>query len=155
MKLYNARYILPALGVFLVAVTFPVWRGAVACSAGFQSPPNPKGERCIEPKRFMRAQHMHLLEHWRDEVVRENLHVYTASNGRRWDKSLRTCVACHGQMDAQGKSTTAAAACTQCHNYVNAKLDCWNCHQEKAASPVQVAIGHGTTHPSAPEEASR
>ena len=122
MKLYNARYILPALGVFLVAVTFPVWRGLAAHDAGFKSPPNPNGERCIEPKGFMRAQHMRLLGRWRDEVVREDRRVYIAKDGRAWEKSLKTCVACHGHTDAQGKSTTAAAACNECHSYVNARL---------------------------------
>lgn len=133
MKLYHGQYILPALGLFLVAATLPVWRGAASPGAGFRSPPNPSGERCIEPKDFMRAEHMRLLVRWRDEVVREGSRVFVATNGRRWEKSLKTCVACHGHADARGKSTTAAAACGECHGYVDAQLDCWSCHQESAA----------------------
>jgi hypothetical protein len=142
MKLYHGKYILPALGAFLVLVTLPIWRGVAARGHEFESPPNPKGERCIEPKSFMRAQHMRLLVRWRDEVVRENKRVYTATDGRRWEKGLKTCIGCHGHTDAQGRSTTAAASCTECHNYVNAKPDCWNCHSESAAPGVKtVAVG--------------
>ncbi len=140
MKLYHGRYILPALGAFLVVVTLPVWHGAAARGNGFHSPPNPKGERCIESKAFMRAEHMRMLVRWRDEVVRENSRVYTASDGRAWEKSLKTCVACHGQTDAQGRSTTAAAACTECHDYVHAKLDCWNCHHEKSSADLRASV---------------
>jgi hypothetical protein len=155
VKLYNGRYILPALGAFLVVVTFPVWRGMADKSAGFQSPPNPKGERCIEPKSFMRAQHMRLLLRWRDEVVRDNNRVYVASDGRRWEKGLKTCVDCHGHMDAQGKSTTAAAACNDCHGYVDVKPDCWNCHQDSAPAGARMVAGNAPAHPPISGEASR
>ena len=134
MKLYHGRYILPALAAFLVVATLPVWRGAAARGSGFQSPPNPQGQRCIEPKSVMRAEHMRLLIRWRDEVVREDRRVYIASDGRPWEKSLvKTCMACHGHADAKGKSTTAATACDECHAYVNVKPDCWNCHLDSAA----------------------
>ena len=137
MKLYHGRYILSALGVFLVIVTLPVWRGAAARLSGFQSPPNPQGQRCIEPKNVMRAEHMRLLVRWRDEVIRENRRLYIASDGRQWEKSLvKTCLGCHGPADANGKSTTAAAVCDECHAYVNVKPDCWNCHLNSATAGV-------------------
>ena len=132
MKVYHGRYIVPALAAFLVVATLPLWRGLAGGKPEFQSPPNPKGERCIESKAFMRADHMRLLLRWRDEVVRQDERVYVATDGRHWEKSLKTCVACHGHADAQGHSTTAAAACSECHGYVNARLDCWNCHHESA-----------------------
>jgi hypothetical protein len=147
MKFYQGRYILPVLGAFLVVVTLPVWRGVAARGQGFQSPANPKGERCIEKKSFMRAEHMRMLVRWRDEVVRENRRTYTASDGRTWEKSLKTCVACHGQTDAQGKFTTAAASCGECHTYVNAKLDCWNCHHDSAAPGVKTVAGNAAAQP--------
>jgi len=152
MKLYHGHYILPALAVFLVAATLPIWRGVATRAPGFQSPPNPRGERCIEPKSTMGAEHMRLLMRWRDEVVRENNRIYMASDGRQWDKSLKTCVACHGHTDPQGKSTTAAAACNECHNYVNAKLDCWNCHSDTARPGVNTLAGDATAHPPVPKE---
>jgi hypothetical protein len=124
MKLYHGQYILPALVAFAAVVTLPVWRGLAIRSQNFQSPPNPRGERCIETKSFMRAEHMRLLARWRDEAVRENRRVYVASDGRQWRKDLNTCVACHGH--------AAAAACNDCHRYVNVKLDCWNCHRDSA-----------------------
>jgi hypothetical protein len=133
MKLYHGQYILPALVLFLGAATAPIWRGAASPGPGFRSPPNPNGERCIEPKGFMRAEHMRMIVRWRDGVVREGNRIYVATDGRHWEKSLKTCVACHGHADARGKSTTAAAACGECHGYVNAKLDCWGCHHESAA----------------------
>jgi len=153
MKLYQGRYILPGLAAFLVVATLPVWRGLAVRGGGFQSPPNPHGERCIEPKSVMRTQHNRLLIQWRDEVVREDRRVYIASDGRTWEKSLKTCVACHGHADAQGKSTTAAAACNECHSYVNAKLDCWNCHSDSAPPAVSTQSVLGTTP--APGVASR
>lgn len=153
MKLYHGRYILPALGAFLALATLPVWRGATARGSGFQSPPNPRGERCIEPKSFMRAQHMRLLVRWRDDVVREDRWLYLASDGRAWEKSLKTCVACHGHADAQGKSTTAATACNDCHNYVNARLDCWNCHLDSATAGVKTVTGNATPRMAASREA--
>jgi hypothetical protein len=155
MKLYHGRYILPALGAFLVIVTLPAWRGVAARGAGFQRPPNPHGERCLEPISFIRAQHMRLLVRWRDEVVREGRRVYVASDGRTWEKSLKTCLACHGQTDAQGKSTTAAAACNDCHHYVNAKPDCWNCHPDSATAGVTTVAGNSTVRPTAAGEALR
>lgn len=133
MRLYNAQYILPGLAIFLAAATFPVWRGAAGRSAGFRSPPNPGGERCIEPKQVMRTEHMRMLVRWRDSVVREDSRTYVSSDGTRWEKSLKTCVACHGHADAQGRSTTAAAACSECHGHMDASLDCWDCHHEFAA----------------------
>jgi len=137
MKLYHGQYILPGLALFLVVATLPIWLGAGGGSSGFRSPPNPNGERCIESKDFMRVEHMRVLVRWRDEVVREGNRVYVATDGRHWEKGLKTCVACHGYADAHGKSTTAAAACSECHGYVDAKLDCWNCHHESAAGAVE------------------
>jgi hypothetical protein len=155
MKLYHGRYILPALAAFLVVATVPVWRGVAARGPGFESPPNPRGERCLEPKSVMRAQHMRMLLRWRDEVVRDNSRVYIASDGRTWEKSLKTCVACHGHTDAPGKSTTAAAACNECHEYVNAKLDCWNCHHDSAAPAVKTVAGNAAARSTASGEGTR
>ena len=144
MKLYDGKYILPAVAVFLAVAIFPVWRATGGRGPGFRSPPNPNGERCIEPKDFMRAEHMRMLVRWRDQAVRENSRVYVAADGRRWEKGLETCVACHGHADARGKSTTAAAACSECHGYVDAKLDCWDCHHESAEpNPAVARLGTG------------
>lgn len=150
MKLYHGQYILPGLALFLVVATLPIWLGAGGGNPGFRSPPNPGGERCIEPKDFMRVEHMRILVRWRDDVVREGNRDYVATDGRHWEKGLKTCVACHGHADARGKSTTAAAACSECHGYVDAKLDCWNCHHESAASARELARPRGWAGKAAP-----
>jgi hypothetical protein len=156
MKLYHARYILPALAAFLALATLPVWRSAAARGASFQSPSNPQGQRCIEPKSVMRASHMRLLMRWRDDVVREDRRVYIASDGRQWEKSLvKTCLACHGHVDANGKSTTAATACDECHTYVNVKPNCWNCHLDSAAAGVKTAAENATAPLAASKEEPR
>ncbi|MGD0260322.1 MAG: sulfate reduction electron transfer complex DsrMKJOP subunit DsrJ [Verrucomicrobiota bacterium] len=153
MKLYHSRYILPALASFLVMATLPVWRGAAARGPGFQSPPNPQGQRCIEPKGVMRAGHMRLLMRWRDEAVREDRRLYIASDGRAWEKSLvKTCLACHRPAGAQGKSTTAATACNECHEYVNVRPDCWNCHYDSATASVKTMAGNAMAHAAASRE---
>ena len=153
MKLYHGRYILPALAAFLVVATLPVWRGAAARGSSFQSPPNPQGQRCIEPKDVMRAGHMRMLVRWRDEVVREDRRLYVASDGRQWQKSLvKTCLSCHGPVDANGKSTTAATACNECHEYVKARLDCWNCHLDAATAGVKTVAENAPAHQAASGE---
>jgi hypothetical protein len=153
MKLYHGRFILPALGAFIALATLPVWRGAAARSAGFQSPPNPDGQQCIEPKAAMRAGHMRLLMRWRDEAVREDHRVYTASDGRLWEKSLvKTCLGCHRPADANRKSTTAATACDECHSYVNVRLDCWNCHLNPPAVVAPTPTGNAPARLAASRE---
>ena len=153
MKLHHGAYILPALAVFLVAATLPVWRGAVIRGPGFQSPPNPQGQQCIEPKSVMRTEPMRLLRRWRDEVVREERRRYIARYGRAWEKSLvKTCLGCHGPADVMGKSTTAAVVCGECHAYVNVKLDCWNCHFDSATAGMKTVATKLTAHPAASRE---
>jgi hypothetical protein len=99
---------------------------------------------------------MRLLMRWRDEVVREDRRLYIASDGRAWEKSLvKTCLACHGHADANGKSTTAATACNECHEYVKARLDCWNCHLDPATADVKTVAGNAAAHPAASREEPR
>ena len=153
MKLYHSRYILPVLAAFLALATLPVWRSVAARGSNFQSPPNPQRQRCIEPKSVMRAGHMRLLMRWRDEAVREDRRVYIASDGRQWEKSLvKTCLGCHGQADANGKSTTAATACNECHAYVNVRPNCWDCHVNPATAGVNTMAGSAVAHPLASRE---
>jgi hypothetical protein len=68
----------------------------------------------------MSANHMRLLKDWREEVVRGNDRIYTASDGRRHEKSLSdTCLSCHWEKEK---------FCDRCHDYVGATPYCWNCH---------------------------
>ncbi len=169
MKLYHSAYILPALAAFLAMTTLPVWRGAAARGRGFQSPPNPQGQRCIEPKGVMRTEHMRLLKRWRDEAVREDRRLYVARDGRGWEKSLvKTCLSCHqpatlpithlprrSAAEADQPATinhSAAAACDECHQYVNAELDCWNCHLNSATAGMKTVAEVARVRPALSKE---
>ena len=139
MKLYHGTLILPGLILFLIAVTFPMWYGVASGKRSFESPPNPNGEACIESKEYMRANHMQLLAKWRDDVVRRGERVHLSElDGKPYEKSLTgTCMACHGQADAEGKSTSAATYCLDCHEYVGVTTYCWDCHIDPAAPPAE------------------
>ena len=72
----------------------------------------PAGETaCVEETSFMTANHMDLLNDWRDAVVREGRLEYTAADGRVYQMSLtETCLDCHESRDA---------FCTRGHDYAN------------------------------------
>ncbi len=117
--------ILLGLAIFAVAVTFPFWY-----SKGKSKPPELSLEtpeiaaldqkKCVEDKTFMRADHMKLLNVWRDEAVREGKRMYTAKDGRRFEKSLTGgCLRCHSNKDK---------FCDLCHTYAGAAPSCFGCH---------------------------
>lgn len=115
--------ILVGLLVFIAAVTFPFWRGFIAAG----EPPEielPAGEtRCVEDAAWMKANHMNLLDDWRDQVVREEKKIYKSTvDGAEYEMSLtRTCMGCHKQR---------ANFCDRCHTYADVKPYCWDCHVE-------------------------
>ncbi len=77
-------------------------------------------KRCIESTEYMRANHMVMLEQWRDDVVRDGDLVYTNSFGQDYEKSLHeTCFSCHSNPDE---------FCTACHTYSGVTLYCGDCH---------------------------
>lgn len=81
-----------------------------------------QAKECIEPKSFMRTQHMKILDRWRNEAVRDNNWLYVFSSGMRYDKSLEnTCMGCH---------SNKSKFCDQCHNYMGVVPYCWTCHIE-------------------------
>ena len=114
------------LVIFVVGITFPFWYGK-----GRSMPPPVLNldtpvinamtvKRCVEDTAFMRANHMKLLNAWRDEAVREGVRLYKAKNGQTFEKSLTgTCIQCHSKKEQ---------FCDRCHNYVGAKPSCYNCH---------------------------
>ena len=126
MKLYNRGIIITGIVVFLIAATFPFWYGRGKAVP----PPDLKldtpaiqqltEKRCVESTPFMRANHMKLLDTWRDEVVREETRTYRAADGRIHNMSLTgTCLECH---------SNKKQFCDRCHDYSGAKPACWNCH---------------------------
>jgi hypothetical protein len=120
--MYDGSRILPALGVFLVLVTYPVWH-AVAAGQDAQVPKLAKpveGTQCVLPTPEMRRTHMQLLMTWRDQAVREGERVYVSASGQHYDKNLTgTCLKCHADK---------AAFCDRCHGYLQVTPPCWECH---------------------------
>jgi len=81
----------------------------------------PEAERkCVESKDFMRKEHMKMLNEWRDIVVREGKTQYVNSQGKIYNMSLQnTCMQCH---------SNKSKFCDECHNYLEVKVYCWDCH---------------------------
>jgi len=77
-------------------------------------------KQCVEPREFMKANHMQLLNDWRDSAVRDGSRIYVNSQGKQFTISLQnTCMHCH---------SNKAEFCDKCHTYANVKPYCWNCH---------------------------
>lgn len=117
------RNILIGLIVLVLIVLSPVIYSLV--TGGEKPPPVlelPEGQtQCIEGKEYMTANHMLLLDDWRNEVVRQNKWIYTSvAYGKEYEMSLtRTCLNCH---------TKKKDFCDRCHNYAGVNPYCWDCH---------------------------
>ncbi len=66
---------------------------------------------CVEPAAWMRANHMKLLKHQRDVIVREG------DRSRKY--RIEGCSQCH---------TKRAEFCDRCHDYAGVKPECFDCH---------------------------
>ncbi len=127
----------------LVVLTGAPWDGAIqaACAAEDGGVPYPtitkgKGEACVAETGFMRRNHMDLLNHQRDQTLREGI------RGARF--SLKECVDCHAVPGADGtpvKADDSRHFCTSCHVYTAVRIDCFECH----ASRPEVAGATGAT----------
>lgn len=132
--MYNARYVIPALLVFIILITLPFWVNVVTPEYSRPELVLPAdAEACVEPVEYMRAEHMRLLNEWRDAALREGKRVYTSSTGQVWDINLQnTCMHCH---------TDKAGFCDACHDSNSVDPYCWDCHIEPGA--VTGASGNG------------
>lgn len=126
--MYNRGKIIIGLLIFVGLVTFPFLFSAgkvVAKPEPKIDTPEiqklPENERkCVEPKAFMKGEHMKLLNEWRDSVVREGNRIYIGDGGKKFDISLQnTCMKCH---------SNKKKFCDECHNYAAVKPYCWDCH---------------------------
>jgi hypothetical protein len=81
--------------------------------------------KCILPTDYMRAHHMQVLDKWRKDSVRKGNRTFVNPEKSHFDKSLNTCLGCHG---------SNPMFCFMCHEYANVKPTCWNCH----LSPMEV-----------------
>ena len=119
--MYNTKYVLPGLLIFLALFSFPFWGSIGADEYKRPELALPLDQKeCIEPVEYMRANHMELLDIWRDEALRYGKRTYTASNGKVWSVSLQnTCMECH---------TNKAEFCDKCHTTNSVTPYCWDCH---------------------------
>ncbi len=109
----------------LAFMTFPfLYNLAVSGSKARPELEMPVGEtKCIETKEYMNANHMNLLNQWRDAVVRQDQKEYTSQAYHTvHEMSLtRECLRCH---------TNRANFCDRCHTYADVQPYCWSCHVE-------------------------
>ena len=121
---YDAGKIFTGLAVFVVGATFPFWYAAAAGKTG-QLPEleRPAGATsCVLPVQEMKADHMKLLNTWRDQVVRQGDRAPVTVDGRAYPRSLSMgCLECHEDK---------AQFCDRCHDYTGVSPYCWDCHVE-------------------------
>ena len=115
--------VIAGLVIFVGLVTFPIWYTLAA--AGDRAMPELErpadASQCVEDTEFMTANHMELLNQWRDAVVRAGEKDYTSKAfGTHYEMSLtKTCLGCHGSRQA---------FCDRCHTYADVHPRCWECH---------------------------
>ena len=120
--MYDKGKVMTGIVIFCILMTFPVWYN-LGRSAPAPEPKLPKDQKeCVESGAFMKANHMVLLNDWRDWVVRDGNRIYVAANGKQFNMSLsNTCMDCH---------SSKKEFCDQCHNYLQVSPYCWDCHLE-------------------------
>lgn len=115
-------FIVVVLAVVLVPLLANIGRVAADPVIALDTPEIERMDtkECIEPTNYMKAEHMHLLDMWRNEVIRGTDTSYVSSTGVIYDMSLEdTCFSCH---------SNRAEFCLSCHDYVGVETDCWSCH---------------------------
>ncbi len=119
--MYHKGYIVLFIIVILAIVSSPV---ILANSGkGFEDIRNylekPKGDRCVESKDFMIANHMELLNKWREMAIREGKRLYMSETyGVIYNASINECFRCHAYEDF----------CEKCHEFGGVHIYCWTCH---------------------------
>jgi len=123
----NKNYIITGLVIFVLTVLSPFWFNMITTT---QAAPEPEllgnakqAKQCVLDKYDMRANHMALLDEWRDSVVRDTNRLYTNERDKTFEMSLSTgdqsCLGCH-----EDKSKF----CDTCHTYASTSPYCWECH---------------------------
>ncbi len=118
--MYDSGKIIPGLIIFVLFVTIPVWYNR----GGASTPPKPvlpkDAKTCVLPAAEIRAEHMKLLNTWRDQVLRDGDRATFTIDGQKYQKSLMlTCMKCH---------TSKKQFCDSCHTYASVNPYCWDCH---------------------------
>lgn len=117
--MYNAKYIIPGILVFLALAFLPVaYNKGKTFEVKLELPRDAK--ECIEDVQVMRDKHMQILNDWRNTAVRDGERIYTNAKGKKFVKSLtNTCMSCH---------TDKTKFCDRCHTTVGVNPYCWDCH---------------------------
>ncbi|MFU8770427.1 MAG: menaquinol oxidoreductase, partial [Desulfotignum sp.] len=85
------NWIVTGLAIFVLAVLSPFWFNLVTTTQAAPEPellgPAKEARKCVLDKYDMRANHMSLLDEWRDAVVRNADRIYVAANGHSFNMS--------------------------------------------------------------------
>ncbi len=147
--MYKGGKIIASLIIFVAFLSFPFFYNMGKANAGPDIDLNtpaiqalaPADQQCVESPEFMKANHMQLLNQWREAAVRDGQSVYINSQGKSFEISLQdTCLKCHST-EAEKAAQTGVANnpatknvspqfCASCHDYSAVKPLCWNCHFE-------------------------
>lgn len=121
--MFNAKYIWPGIIIFVVLFSSPFWLNIGSGSYTRPEVALPATEKeCIEPREYMAAEHMQMLDSWRDMALREEKREYVSTSGKVWEVSLQnTCMRCHANK---------VEFCDKCHNSNSVDPYCWDCHVE-------------------------
>lgn len=120
--MYNKGTIIPGLVIFVLIVTSPLWLNAFMTGSTVPKVELPPGgeTKCVASAAEMRANHMVLLNEWRDDVLRDGNRVSIMVDGKMYRKGLQmACMECH---------TSKEKFCDTCHEYASVKPYCWDCH---------------------------
>ena len=116
--------IIAGIVIFFIVATFPFWFNMFMEKAPAPEPvltaKAKAAEKCVRDTEFMTANHMQLLDEWRDTVVRKAERIYTNAEGKEFTMSLsNTCLDCH---------SNKTEFCDRCHTYASIEPYCWDCH---------------------------
>lgn len=119
--MYDGMKIIPGILLFVILLSFPVWYDRLNGSPEISEPELLSGKKyCVMPKGYMRANHMVLLNEWRDTVIRDGNRSKVTSGNDTYDKSLsKSCMKCH---------SNKTNFCDRCHGRLNVNPACWDCH---------------------------
>ena len=122
-KMYDKGKVITGLCIFVALLTFPFWYNlgkAAPAPEPILSAKAKAAKTCVMSKKYMKAEHMQLLNEWRDTVVRNTKRIFVNADGKKFNMSLsNTCLDCHDDK---------AEFCDKCHNYASVVPYCWDCH---------------------------
>ncbi|MBW1720545.1 MAG: sulfate reduction electron transfer complex DsrMKJOP subunit DsrJ [Deltaproteobacteria bacterium] len=121
--MYDGGKIITGLIIGVGLLLLPFWYNAGKAAKA----PDPRltekakqAKICVAETSYMKTSHMHLLDRWRNEAVRDGDRYYKTAGGQVYYKSLQdTCMECH---------SNKSKFCDQCHNFMGVSPYCWDCH---------------------------